>query len=139
MNNKLLKKAAKLMSKAETATLSSINESGYPRAVEMSNIKTESLNVIYFATGTDSRKVKHYMMNSKAGVSYNNGLSLIGEIEIVEDKELKEKLWQEWFIKHFPKGITDPNYCILKFISKEAVIYIDDIFTTISLPCRVIE
>lgn len=134
MNDELFKKAAKLVSEAETATLSSIDENGYPRAVEMSNIKTEALNAIYFATGTDSRKVKHYMMNPRAGVSYNNGVSLIGEIEIVEDITIKKELWQEWFIKHFPKGVMDPNYCILKFTSKEAVIYIDEIFTTISLP-----
>lgn len=134
MNNKLMGKAVSLVSKAETAILSSIDEMGYPRAVQMSNIKTESLNVIYFATGTDSRKVKHYMKNSKAGVSYNDGVSLIGEIEVIEDNTLKKELWQDWFIKHFPKGVTDPNYCVLKFTSKEAVIYIDDIFTTISLP-----
>ncbi|WP_432663983.1 pyridoxamine 5'-phosphate oxidase family protein [Wukongibacter baidiensis] len=134
MNDKLLKKAAKLMSEAETATLSSIDENGYPRAVEMSNAKTESLNVIYFSTGTDSRKVKHYKTNPKAGVSYNNGISLIGEIEIVEDEEIKKELWQDWYIKHFPKGVTDPNYCVLRFTSKEAVIYIDEVFTTISLP-----
>jgi len=134
MNDKLLKKAAKLVSEAETATLSSIDENGYPRAVEMANIKTESLNVIYFATGTDSRKVKHYMTNPKASVSFNGGVSLIGEIKIIEDATLKKELWQEWFINHFPKGVEDPNYCILKFTSKEAVIYIDEIFTTISLP-----
>ena len=77
---------------------------------------------------------KHYMKNSKAGVSYNNGISLVGEIEMVEDNSLKEELWQDWFIEHFPKGVTDPNYCVLKFTSKEAVIYINEIFTTISLP-----
>ncbi len=134
MNNKLISKAISLVSEANTAMLSSIDEKGYPRAVEMSNIKTESLNVMYFATGTDSRKVKHYMKNSKAGVSYNNGISLVGEIEMVEDNSLKEELWQDWFIEHFPKGVTDPNYCVLKFTSKEAVIYINEIFTTISLP-----
>lgn len=134
MNDKLLKKAAKLVSEAETAMLSSIDENGYPRAVIMSNTKAESLNVMYFATGTDSRKVKHYMLNSKAGVAYNEGISFIGEIEIIKDDKVKKELWQDWFIKHFPGGETDPNYCILKFTSKEAVIYIDEIFTTISLP-----
>lgn len=134
MNDKLLAKAIKHVSDAETAILSSIDEKGYPRSVEMSNIKTESLNVMYFATGTDSRKTKHYMKNSKAGVTYNGGVSLIGEIEIIEDSTLKKELWQDWFIKHFPKGVTDPNYCVLKFTSKEAVIYLDEIFTTVPLP-----
>lgn len=133
MNNKLLTKAIRLVSEAETAMLSSIDENGYPRSVEMSNLRTESLNAIYFATGTDSRKVKHYLMNPKAGVSYNNGVSLIGEIEIIKDDTLKKDLWEASFIKHFPKGVTDPNYCIIKFISKEAIIYIDDIFTTVPL------
>lgn len=136
MNNKLISKAINLVSEAETAMLSSIDEKGYPRAVEMANIKTESLNLMYFATGTDSRKVKHYMKNPKAGVSYNSGISFVGEIEIVEDDSVKEELWQDWFIEHFPKGVMDPNYCVLKFTSKEAVIYIDKIFTTISLPIK---
>lgn len=90
MNDKLLTKAIKLVSNAETAMLSSIDENGYPRSVEMSNLKAESLNAIYFATGTDSRKIKHYLTNPKAGVSYNNGVSLIGEIEIVKDETLKK-------------------------------------------------
>ena len=55
MNNKLISKAISLVSEANTAMLSSIDEKGYPRAVEMSNIKTESLNVMYFATGTRTR------------------------------------------------------------------------------------
>ena len=129
MNNELITKTIKLGSEAETVTLTSIDERGYPRAVVMSNVKAESLNAMYFATSTDSKKVKHYMANSKAGVTYNQGLSLIGEIEIIKDNSLKKELWQDEFIQYFPKGETDPNYCILRFTTKEALVYIDDIFT----------
>ncbi len=139
MKSEVISKLIKLISESETAVLSSIDENGYPRTIVMSNISAESLDTIYFATGTHSKKVKHYLENPKAGVSYNDGISLIGEVEVIEDNKLKGELWQESFIEHFPKGETDPDYCVLKFTSKSALVYIDNIYTTIPLPAQEIQ
>ncbi|MBB6214267.1 general stress protein 26 [Anaerosolibacter carboniphilus] len=136
MENSIRKKAIDIVSKAETTVLSSIDEGGRPRAVTMSNIKAEGLETIWFATGTSSAKVKHYKENNKASVCYNNGndgITLTGNIEIIEDMNIKNALWVDWFTAHFPGGATDPEYCILKFITKDAVLWIDNVFGKFSL------
>ena len=134
--NELMKKAEALMKNSEIASLTSIEENGYPRTAPMCSLKTEGIDVVWFSTGTNSHKTKNYLANPKASVSYcldGNSISLIGDMEVVEDKQIKTSLWVDWFIKHFPLGIDDPNYCILKFKANYIQIYIDDEFEDFKL------
>ena len=41
------------------------------------------------------------------------------------DEAEKKALWQDWFIEHFPGGVNDPTYCILKFTAKRATYWLD--------------
>ena len=50
---------------------------------------------------------------------------LTGDIEIVTDEAEKKALWQDWFIQHFPGGVDDPTYCVLKFTSKRVTNWLD--------------
>ena len=59
-----------------------------------------------------------------------DGVTLLGEVEIVHDAVVKKALWQDWFIEHFPKGIDDPEYCILRFDANKATCWIDKLFET---------
>jgi len=136
MTNELLKKSEALMKKAEVAYLSSIDESGYPRTATMCSLKTEGINTVWFSTGTNSHKVNNYIRNPKASVCFSldgNNVTLNGEMTIVEDMNVKTELWVDWFIKHFPLGVTDPNYCVLKFQTKYIQSYIDDEFKELYL------
>lgn len=131
MTNELIKKAEELMRKAEVTALSSIDENGYPRTVTMSNLKPEGITTAWFATGTNSIKTENYKKNSKASLCFTldgNNVTLIGDMLIIEDMSIKKELWADWFINHFPLGVTDPNYCVLKFQSKYIQAYIDNDF-----------
>ncbi len=50
------------------------------------------IDTIWFATGTNSAKVKHYKKNNKASVCYkdNNGITLTGNIELGDDMSIKK-------------------------------------------------
>jgi len=136
VTNELLKKAEELMKKCEVASLSSIDETGYPRTAAMCSLKTEGINTVWFSTGTISNKVNNYKRNPKAGVCFSidgNNVTLMGNMTIVEDMNIKTELWVDWFIKHFPLGVTDPNYCVLKFESNYIQAYIDDEFEELYL------
>jgi len=136
MDLKICDKALSLISLASTAVLASIDDNGYPRAVPMASIKTEELHTMWFATGTNSEKVKHYRKNNKASVCYHAGddtITFTGEVQMVDDMAIKKELWLDWFINHFPGGIEDPEYCILKFSAKQAVVWIDRVFEHITL------
>lgn len=129
----MIDKAEELLAKCEVVTLASINEEGYPRVCVMSKIKTEGIRTIWMATGTHSAKTAHFRQNPKAGICYflgGDSVTLLGEVEIVQDAVVKRELWQDWFIAHFPKGVDDPEYCILRFDAQQATCWIDQCFET---------
>ena len=43
------------------------------------------------------------------------GISLIGTVEVLETSEAKERIWQESDTMYYKGGVTDPDYCVLKF------------------------
>lgn len=136
MNNELVLKAEAIMRNADVAYIAKIDDKGYPRVSTISSIKTDGLKKVWFSTGLNSGKVRFFKQNNRASVCYHEGgnnITLIGEIEILTTPELKEQLWKDWFIKHFPGGITDPNYCILEFTAKEAVFWIDNQYEEVKL------
>lgn len=42
-------------------------------------------------------------------------MTLIGNIEFVEDREVQESIWSEQHSSFFKKGIDDPKFRLLKF------------------------
>ena len=128
---KLKEKAIAMLENSDTIVLTSINKEGYPRPVPMAKVASTGISTIWMSTGAKSLKSKDFKLNSKAGVCFyaaGNSVALTGDIEIVTDKELKQAYWQDWFIAHFPKGATDPDYILLKFQSNHATFYIDNEF-----------
>lgn len=39
---------------------------------------------------------------------------LKGTVEVLEDKESKEMIWQEGDTMYYSKGVADPDYCVLR-------------------------
>lgn len=133
MNMKNLKEqATELLQQCEVVVLTSVNQEGYPRPVPLAKVYAEGFTEIWMATGTDSVKVKDFSSNPKAGLCFyekGNSIAMTGVVEIVTDQATKNKLWQDWFIHHFPKGPTDPGYILLKFKGDYATIWIDGQFS----------
>lgn len=48
---------------------------------------------------------------------------LIGTMEVLEDAESKEMIWQKGDTMYYPKGVTDPDYCVLKFTAQSGRYY----------------
>ncbi len=123
-------KAAQIVAAAEVVTVASIDENGYPRPVAMVKLKDKN-GGIYFSTGTSTAKVAHFKANSKAGISIvegENSVVYTGEMEIVTDQGVKESLWDDWMLPHIPGGVTNPQYCVLKFTPKSSTYWIDNVF-----------
>jgi general stress protein 26 len=64
--------------------------------------------------------VEQYRENPKAGVyvcdrRFFRGAMLTGTMEVLEDNAIKEEIWQFGDTMYYPKGVTDPDYCVLKF------------------------
>lgn len=123
-------KAAQIVATAQVITVASIDENGYPRPVPMVKIKDED-GTLYVSTGTSSAKTAHFKANPKAGVSIFKGCDSVvytGRMEIVTDEAVKRSLWGDWMLSHFPGGVEDPEFCVLKFTPESSTYWIDNAF-----------
>ncbi len=114
------------ISKQRTSIISSVDENGYPATRALIQPVFIDENDIYFATYTSSRKVKHYVNNPKACVYFYSkgqsfqGVEIKGEMQVLTDQPTKSQFWKPFFSRFYKKGVTDPDYCILKFTGYEA-------------------
>ncbi len=129
-------KAEKLLDNVSVAALTSINENGYPRTCVMGKAGNNSFREIYFITSKRSKlngKATHFEHNSKASVCYflgHDSVTLIGNVEFVEDRATQERIWSEEHRRFFPKGLDDPKFRLLKFHTIEATFWIEGKFRT---------
>ena len=126
-------KAEKLYKKVSTFILSCVDKDGYPltKAVVPGKFR-DSLNEMYFCTNSSSNFAKAVNNSKKASVYFYKkqllfiwkGCYLKGNIEIVEDKLVKEKYWQQKYKNAYDeKNYLDPDFCVLKFIPTKGRLY----------------
>lgn len=51
------------------------------------------------------------------------GLMLVGTMEVLTDHDSKAMLWKPKDVMYYPKGVDDPDYCVLKFTAQRANYY----------------
>ncbi|MBT3318451.1 MAG: pyridoxamine 5'-phosphate oxidase family protein [Clostridia bacterium] len=131
MDAKILNKANEIMKQAKQAYVGSIDKEGYPNVATRSLIHPKDMSSCFFSTGTGANLMSNINQNNKAGVCIREGgnnISLHGTIEIITDKAIKEQMWLDWFINHFPKGVNDPTYCLLKFTAIRGTLWVDNVY-----------
>lgn len=110
-----------LIDKRSISLISSVDDQGYPNTKAMLPPRhREGIKYFWFSTNTSSRRVRHYRDNPKACLYFYDsrffrGVQLIGTMEVLEDAESKEMIWQDGDTKYYSQGVTDPDYCVLKF------------------------
>ncbi len=118
-----------LIDKQGVSFISSLDDEGFPNMKAMlPPRKRDGIKNFYFTTNTSSMRVKQFRSNPKACIyfcdkRYFRGVMLKGTMEVLEDAKSKEMIWQEGDTMYYPKGITDPDYCVLKFIAQTGRYY----------------
>ena len=111
----------KIIDKASTSFIAYVDDEGFPITKAMLKPRErKGIKEILFSTNTSSNKVKCFKENNKASVYFVDkrffrGISLVGTVEVIETPELKEKIWQEGDEMYYKEGVTDPDYCVLRF------------------------
>lgn len=120
----------KFIKKQKTAFISSVDEQGYPVTRAMLCPRKIDGNDIYFSTNTSSKKVKQYLANNKTcvyfykrGLFKYQGVTIKGTMQVCTDQETKDKIWRFGDKLFYKEGVTDPDYCVLKFTAQEAEYY----------------
>lgn len=118
-----------LIDKQSVSFISSVDEDGFPNTKAMlPPRKKEGIRVFYFTTNTSSLRAAQYRKNPNACIYFCDkrffrGVMLKGTMEVIEDSEIKEAIWQDGDTMYYPKGVTDPDYCVLKFTATRGRYY----------------
>ena len=118
-----------ILDKQSVVFISSVDENGMPNTKAMlAPRKREGIRVIYFHTNTSSMRVQQYRKNPKACLYFCDkrffkGVMLTGTMEVLENPASKEMLWQEGDTMYYPEGVTDPDYCVLRFTAEQGRFY----------------
>lgn len=118
-----------LIDKQKTAFVGSIDREGFPNLKAMlAPREREGIRVLYFTTNTSSMRVAQYRDNPKACAYFCDrrffrGVMLRGTMEVLTDPESKERIWREGDTMYYPGGVTDPDYCVLRFTAADGRFY----------------
>lgn len=87
-------------------------------------------HMFYFTTDTFSMRVAQYKANPKASLYFCDenrfrGLLLRRTMEVLTDAASKEMIWREGDTEYYLGGVTNPNYCVLRFTAIDDRFYSD--------------
>ena len=128
-----LKKIEKFIDKQKVSFICSVDKDNYPNVKAMLKPrKRVGLKEFYFSTNTSSMRVKQYRNNPKASIYFYHkglikytGVLLKGKMEVLEDDKTKRDIWRRGDTMFYKKGVTDPDYCVLKFTAESGRFYED--------------
>ena len=127
------KKIAAFVRKQNVALICSVDEAGYPNAKAMLKPrKADGLRQFWFSTNTSSMRVKQYLRNPNACVYFYHkglirytGVMLKGRMEVLTDQQTKDLIWRKGDAVFYKGGVTDPDYCVLRFTAESGRYYCD--------------
>lgn len=115
-----------------TAFIGSVDENGFPNIKAMLAPRKRDGDTFYFSTNTSSMRVKQYLENPKASVYFcrrgifsYTGVMLKGTVKVLTDQKTKETIWRAGDTAFYKGGVTDPDYCVLKFTASSGRYYRD--------------
>ena len=126
-------KIAEFIRKQKVAFICSIDRDGFPNVKAMLKPrKINGLREFYFTTNTSSMRVKQYLSEPKASIYFYRkglirytGVMLKGKMKVLTDQETKDMIWRKGDTMFYKGGVTDPDYCVLKFTAECGRYYCD--------------
>ena len=118
-----------MIDKISVSIISSVDEVGFPNTKAMlPPRKREGIKHFYFTTNTSSMRVCQYNNNDKACIyffdkRFYRGVMLKGTMKVLEDEKSKKMIWQDGDEMYYSKGVSDPDYCVLKFTAQNGRYY----------------
>lgn len=122
----------KFIQKRNAAIVASVDEDGFPNMKAMFVPRKIEGDCFYFTTNLSSMRSQQFMKNPKASIYFYNkgrfkyeGIMLIGTMEVLQDDEIRKEIWRPGDTMYYKQGVTDPDYCVLKFTAIKGRHYCD--------------
>jgi general stress protein 26 len=119
----------KLIDKQAVSFVASVDKDGFPNMKAMlPPRKREGIRRFWFTTNTSSMRTAQYRENPKAGIYFYDkrffrGVMLKGSMEVLTDAESKEMIWRDGDTMYYSGGVSDPDYCVLRFTAASGRYY----------------
>ena len=128
-----LKEIERFIGKQDVSFVCSVDDDGYPNVKAMLKPrKRNGLKEFWFSTNTSSMRVRQYQENPKASIYFYHkgliryeGVMLKGIMEVLTDQATKEMIWRKGDSVFYKQGVTDPDYCVMKFTAESGRYYRD--------------
>lgn len=128
-----IKTIERFIDKQKVSIICSIDDQEYPNVKAMLKPrKRNGLKEFYFSTNTSSMRVSQYKKNPKASIYFYRkglikyvGVMLKGKMEVLMDQKTKDMIWKRGDTMFYKGGVTDPDYCVLKFTATSGRYYCD--------------
>lgn len=128
-----LQKIEKFIRKRKISFVCSIDNENFPNVKAMlAPRKIVGIKEFYFSTNTSSMRVKQFRENPNASIYFYRkglikytGVMLVGTMEVLTDQEIKNEIWRKGDTLFYKQGVTDPDYCVLKFTATKGRYYCD--------------
>lgn len=118
--------------KQKVSFIASVDEEGFPNIKAMIPPRKIEENCFYFTTNTSAMRSQQFMKNPKASIYFFNkgrfkyeGIMLTGTMEVLQDDKTKQEIWRAGDTMFYKQGVTDPDYCVLKFTATKGRYYCD--------------
>jgi len=127
------KEIERFISRQKVSFICSVDNDGFPnvKAMLMPRIRN-GLKEFWFSTNTSSMRVRQYRENPRASIYFYHkgliryeGVMLKGTMEVLTDQESKNMIWRKGDTVFYKQGVTDPDYCVLKFTAETGRHYRD--------------
>jgi general stress protein 26 len=124
-----IKTVSALIDSRTVSFIGSVDKEGFPNMKAMLPPRKRSgIKTFYFTTNTSSLRVSQFRKNQKACIYFYDGrffrgVMLTGRVETLEDLKSKKMIWREGDTAYYPLGVTDPDYCVLRFTAEKGRFY----------------
>lgn len=118
-----------LIDKQKTVYVGSVDGAGCPNIKAMlAPRKRYGIKTFLFSTNTSSQRVAQFRANPNSCLYFCDrrffrGVQLLGTMEVLEEREYKELIWQTGDTLYYAEGVTDPDYCVLRFTARSGRYY----------------
>lgn len=130
-----IKKIGSLISGIRIAMMTTVGETGHLHSRPMAVQDMDFDGEFWFFTSHNSGKVDSIELDQHVNLAFvkesdNKYVSIAGRAQVVNDRTKIKELWTPLMKTWFPKGVDDPDLCLIR-VSAESAEYWDSPSSTI--------
>ena len=118
-----IQQALALVDRSSIVMLGTNSDDGAPNIKAMLKMENEGLKTVWMSTNTSSRRVGQLRCDPRVCLYFIDmekwmGVMLVGEVEVLQDAESRQRLWREGYERYYSLGVNDPDYTVLRFTAR---------------------